>query len=97
MDIRTQVLDLTKQVIITKDNITICMDASIYFRISDLTKACYRIKDATLGLKIMGTSSLRVVGAMFTLQQILEEREQISNNLENYLDEHTDEWGVKVE
>jgi regulator of protease activity HflC (stomatin/prohibitin superfamily) len=51
------------------------MDASIYFRIDDVCKAKYRIDDYLKGLRIMGISSLRVVGAMFTLQQFLEERE----------------------
>ncbi len=45
----------------------------------------------------MAISSLRVVAAMYTLQQMLQERESISNDLEDYLDEHTDEWGIKVE
>lgn len=73
------------------------MDASIYYRIQNATKSRYRIDNAERGLQIMGTSSLRVVGAMYTLQQFLEEREEISNKLEQYLDEHTDDWGIKVE
>lgn len=58
---------MVKQVIITKDNITICMDASIYYRIQNPTKSRYRIESAEKGLKIMATSSLRVIGAMYTL------------------------------
>lgn len=97
VDVRTQVADLKKQVIITKDNITAQVDASVYFRFSDIKKSLYRIERAEKAMEVMAISSLRVVGAMFTLQQILEEREKISTDLEEYLDEHTDEWGVKVE
>lgn len=83
--------------IITKDNISVMMDASVYFRISEVTKSLYRVNGAQNAMRIMSISSLRVVGAMYTLQQFLEERNKISDDLENYLDEHTDEWGIKVE
>ncbi len=63
----TKVLDLKKQIIITKDNISLQLDASIFYRIFDTRKAIYRISNYHQCLMYMAISSFRIVGALHTL------------------------------
>lgn len=67
-DIRTKIQQLAKQIVITKDNISVCMDASIYYSISDIAKAKYRVNNLDKALNITGISALRVISAINTLQ-----------------------------
>lgn len=80
----------------TKDNLTICMSGAVYFEVYDAPKAFYRVENVEKGVMVMASSALRVIMGLFTLQEILEQREKISKEILNYVDEHTDDWGIKV-
>lgn len=97
MDLRTEVLDVPKQEVITKDNSPVSVDAIIYIKVTDPKKAFFevtRYADATVNL---AQTTLRSIIGEMELDQILSSREKINVSLRDTLDENTDKWGVKVE
>jgi regulator of protease activity HflC (stomatin/prohibitin superfamily) len=96
VDMREQVIDVPPQIVITKDNVSVTVDAIIYFQITEPTRVIYNVANFALAaLKLAQTNLRNVVGDM-ELDATLTSREKINNQLRLVMDEATDKWGVKV-
>lgn len=94
--LREQTLDIEPQTAITKDNVTLIVDAIIYWRILDLEKTYYAIEDVETAIRELVTTSLRSEMGKMELQSTFSSRESINKALLDVLDEATEPWGVKV-
>jgi regulator of protease activity HflC (stomatin/prohibitin superfamily) len=97
VDLKIEIIDLVKQVILTRDNITIMIDASVYYRIINPRKATYRISNLGMAVSQLTFSTLRCVCGIHTLQEILEKRKEITHAIHQYIEEHVEEWGIVIE
>ncbi|MDR1260100.1 MAG: SPFH/Band 7/PHB domain protein [Endomicrobium sp.] len=96
VDMRERVIDVPPQSVITKDNVSVVVDAIIYFQITDPVKVVYNIENFALAaLKLAQTNLRNVIGDM-ELDSTLTSREKINTQLRVVMDEATDKWGVKV-
>ncbi len=96
VDLREQVYDFPKQNVITKDNVTIEIDALLYFQITDPMKAIYEIANLPNAIEKLTQTTLRNVIGELDLDGCLVSRDTINSKLRAILDEATDKWGVKV-
>ncbi len=96
IDLREMVYDFPRQNVITKDNVTIEINALLYFQIVDSQKAVYEINNLPDALEKLTQTTLRNVIGELELDQTLISRDTINNKLRMILDEATDKWGVKV-
>jgi regulator of protease activity HflC (stomatin/prohibitin superfamily) len=97
MDLRTQVLDVPRQEVITKDNSPTNVDAIIYIKIIDPIKAFFEVTDYKLATIALAQTTLRSIIGDMELDEILYNRERMNLRLRDVLDDATDAWGVKVE
>jgi len=97
VDLRTVSFDVPPQEILSKDSVTIAVDAVVYFRISNPVSSVVNVEDATRSTKLLAQTTLRNVLGTRSLSEVLMERDQISSSIQHTLDEATDPWGVKVE
>lgn len=97
MDLRTQVLDVPRQEVITKDNSPTNVDAIIYVKVIDPSKAYFQVTNYRAATVYLAQTTLRSVVGDMELDEILSSREKINLKLRDILDEATDKWGVKVE
>jgi regulator of protease activity HflC (stomatin/prohibitin superfamily) len=96
VDMRERVIDVPPQSVITKDNVSVVVDAIIYFQVTDPVKVVYNIENfAIAALKLAQTNLRNVIGDM-ELDSTLTSREKINSQLRVVMDEATDKWGVKV-
>ena len=89
---KTRIIDLKRQLIITKDNITVNIDTVVYFRVIDPRKAAYKVENLTKSVEEISYSSLRTICGEHTLQELLEKRGEISDKIEAFLDEQVLKW-----
>lgn len=97
MDLRTEVLDVPKQEVITKDNSPVEVDAVIYIKVTDPKNAFFEVTDYKLATVNLAQTTLRSIIGEMELDEILSSREKINVSLRDILDENTDKWGVKIE
>ncbi len=97
IDLRTQVLDVPRQEVITKDNSPTNVDAIIYIKVIDPKKAFFEVTNYRTATIYLAQTTLRSVIGDMELDEILSNRERINTHLRDVLDEATDKWGVKVE
>lgn len=97
MDLRTQVLDVPRQEVITRDNSPTSVDAVIYIRIMDPNKAYFEVANFRLATIALAQTTLRSVIGDMELDEVLYNRERINTRLRDILDEATDNWGVRIE
>lgn len=97
LDLRTQVLDVPRQEVITKDNSPTNVDAVIYIRIIDPEKTYFEVANYKLATMALAQTTLRSIIGDMELDEVLYNREAINTRLRDILDEATDGWGVKVE
>jgi regulator of protease activity HflC (stomatin/prohibitin superfamily) len=97
VDLRTQVLDVPRQEVITKDNSPTNVDAIIYIKVIDPVKAIFEVTDYRLATIALAQTTLRSLIGDMELDEVLYNRERINVHLRDVLDEATDRWGVKVE
>ncbi len=97
LDLRTEVLDVPKQEVITKDNSPVQVDAVIYIKVTDPKNAFFEVTDYKLATVNLAQTTLRSIIGEMELDQILSSRERINVSLRDILDENTDKWGVKIE
>ena len=97
MDLRTEVLDVPKQEVITKDNSPENVDAVIYIKVTDPKNAFFEVTDYRLATVNLAQTTLRSIIGEMELDEILSSREKINLSLRDILDESTDKWGVKIE
>ena len=96
VDLREQVMDFPPSSVITRDNVTMDVDAVLYYQITDPLKAVYEIADLGNAIVQLTVTSLRNVMGELALDETLTSRETVNTKLRNVLDEATDKWGVKV-
>jgi regulator of protease activity HflC (stomatin/prohibitin superfamily) len=96
IDLREQVLDYPKQNVITKDNVTVAIDAVIYFQVTDPKKSIYEIVNYPMAIEKLTQTTLRNVIGELELDETLTSRDTINSKLQAILDEATDKWGIKV-
>ncbi|HEY87938.1 MAG TPA: slipin family protein [Dehalococcoidia bacterium] len=96
VDLRVVTLDVPSQDIITKDNVTVRVNAVVYFRVVDPESAVVKILDHVRATSQISQTTLRNVLGQSELDELLTEREKLNQMLQGIIDEHTDPWGVKV-
>ncbi len=96
IDLRETVLDVPEQAVITKDNVSISIDAIMYVQITDPKRAVYEISNLPTAVAQLAQTSLRNVIGEMDLDETLASRDVINTKLKNILDEATDKWGTKV-
>lgn len=96
IDLRETVLDVPEQAVITRDNVSISIDALMYVQITDPVKSCYEIANLPVAVAQLAQTSLRNVIGEMDLDETLGSRDIINTKLKNILDEATDKWGTKV-
>ena len=97
VDLRTVSFDVPPQEILSRDSVTVAVDAVVYFRISNATVSVSNVEDYARSTRLLAATTLRNVLGTKNLSEILSERESISHIMQVSLDEATDPWGVKVE
>ena len=96
MDLRTVVLDVPPQDVITHDNVSVKVNAVIYFRIIDPQKAVIQVASFLNATNLLAQTTLRAVVGKHELDQLLAEREKINLDIQTILDSQTEAWGIKV-
>ena len=97
LDLRTEVLDVPKQEVITKDNSPVDVDAVIYIKVTDPKNAFFEVTNYRFATVNLAQTTLRSIIGDMELDEILSSREKINVSLRDILDENTDKWGVKIE
>ncbi|MCI4358093.1 MAG: SPFH/Band 7/PHB domain protein [Thermoplasmata archaeon] len=97
IDLRTQVLEVPRQEVITKDNSPTNVDAIIYIKVVDAPKSLFQVQDYHVAVVALAQTTLRSVIGDMELDEVLYNRERINTRLRDILDESTDRWGVRVE
>src|SRR3989339_1802235 len=96
VDMREQVMNVQPQKVITKDNVTVVVDAVIYYKVVDPVKAEFEIEDFDYAATTLAQTNLRNLIGDKSLDESLTARDSINTNLREVLDESTNAWGVKV-
>ncbi len=96
VDLRTVTLDVPTQDIITKDNVSVSVDAVVYFRVVDPVKAIVDVENYLYATSQIAQTTLRSVCGSVELDELLSEREKLNLQLQEIIDRQTDPWGVKV-
>ncbi|XP_008150360.2 stomatin [Eptesicus fuscus] len=97
VDMRIISFDIPPQEILTKDSVTVSVDGVVYYRVQNAILAVANITNADSATRLLAQTTLRNVLGTKNLAQILSDREEIAHNMQNTLDEATDDWGIKVE
>ncbi|XP_048587086.1 stomatin [Nematostella vectensis] len=97
VDLRVVSFDVPPQEILTRDSVTVTVDAVVYFRIYDATMAITNVQNANGSTRLLAQTTLRNILGTKNLTEILSQRDEISQTMQSTLDEATDPWGVKVE
>ena len=97
IDIRTKVIDVPEQETITKDNVSVRINAVIYFSIFDASKALLQVENFRYAVSQLAQTTMRNAVGSVTLDELLSSRDKISTEICKVIDEATDPWGIKVE
>jgi len=96
VDLRVMVLDVPTQDVISRDNVSVKVNAVIYFRVVDPEKAIIRVADFFEATSQLSQTTLRSVLGQHELDDMLAERDKLNDDIQNLLDQRTDNWGIKV-
>ncbi|GAJ76277.1 putative stomatin/prohibitin-family membrane protease subunit aq_911 [Vibrio sp. JCM 18905] len=96
VDLRTVVLDVPTQDLITKDNVSVRVNAVVYFRVVDPQMAINNIESYSDATSQLAQTTLRSVLGQHELDELLSERERLNKDLQSILDQQTDDWGIKI-
>ena len=97
VDIRTKVIDVPEQEAITKDNVSVKINAVLYFHVFDASKAVLEVENYIYAASQLAQTTMRNAVGSISLDELLSEREKISANICQIIDKATDPWGLKVE
>ncbi len=97
VDLRTLVMDVPPQDVISRDNVSVKVNAVLYFRVVDPEKAVIQVENYLMATSQLAQTTLRSVLGQHDLDEMLSEREKLNKDLQDIVDTHTDSWGVKVE
>ena len=96
LDLRVVTIDVAKQVVITRDNVSVDVDAVIYYRVVEPSKAVIQVENYKTATSLLAQTTLRDVLGQIDLDDLLSKREELNKKLQEILDRHTDPWGIKV-
>jgi regulator of protease activity HflC (stomatin/prohibitin superfamily) len=96
MDLRTLVLDVPSQDVISRDNVSVKVNAVVYFRVVDPEKAVIQVADYLGATSQLAQTTLRAVLGKHELDEMLAERDKLNIDIQTVLDQQTDAWGIKV-
>src|SRR5437016_1098001 len=96
MDLRTVTMDIPPQDVITRDNVSVKVNAVLYFRVLDPNKAVREVENYLFATSQLAQTTLRSVCGQRELDELLAEREKINTHIQEILDSQTDPWGIKV-
>ena len=96
LDLRVFTIDVAKQVVITKDNVSVEVDAVIYYRVVEPANAVIQVENYKLATSLLAQTTLRDVLGQIELDDLLSKRDELNKKLQEILDRHTDPWGIKV-
>jgi len=96
VSLRLVAMDVPPQDVITRDNVSVKVNAVLYFRVVDPNKAVTEVEDFMYATSQLAQTTLRSILGMNELDDLLSDRERINTELQNVLDTHTDPWGIKV-
>ena len=96
VDLRTMVLDVPTQDVISRDNVSVKVNAVVYMRVVDPEKAIIQVENYFEATSQLAQTTLRSVLGQHELDEMLSEREKLSTNIQDILDQQTDGWGIKV-
>jgi regulator of protease activity HflC (stomatin/prohibitin superfamily) len=96
VDLRVVTMDVPSQEVITKDNVTVRVNAVVYFRVVDPESSVVKVLDHIRATSQISQTTLRNVLGQSELDELLAQREKLNQMLQKIIDEHTDPWGVKV-
>jgi regulator of protease activity HflC (stomatin/prohibitin superfamily) len=96
VSLRLVAMDVPSQDVITRDNVSVKVNAVVYFRVMDPTNATIEVENYFFATSQLAQTTLRSVCGQVELDELLSEREKINTELQNILDKHTDPWGIKV-
>ena len=96
VDLRVVTMDVPSQEVITKDNVTVRVNAVVYFRVVDPESSVVKVLDHIRATSQISQTTLRNVLGQSELDELLSQREKLNQMLQKIIDEHTDPWGVKV-
>merc|ERR1712126_790131 len=97
VDLRTVTFDVPPQEILSKDSVTVAVDAVVYYKIRDPMAAVCNVQDSAKSTRLLASTTLRNILGTKTLAEILSDREVIGESLLTQLDTATDPWGIEVE
>lgn len=97
VDIRTNTIDIPKQEVITKDNVTIGVDAVVYFNVADAEKAILEITNYIYATSQFAQAALRDVSGNVELDSLLGKRDEISQQIKQIVDSETEKWGINID
>ncbi len=96
VDLRTRVLDVPTQDVISRDNVSVHVNAVVYYRVLDPQRSIIQVEDYALATSQLAQTTLRSVLGQHELDEMLAEREKLNADIQHILDEQTDAWGIKV-
>jgi len=96
VSMRTVVMDVPSQDVITRDNVSVKVNAVVYFRVIDPRRAIVDVESYIYATSQLAQTTLRSVLGQVELDQLLSERDRLNQQLQQILDQHTDPWGIKV-
>jgi regulator of protease activity HflC (stomatin/prohibitin superfamily) len=96
ISLRTVTMDIPPQDVITRDNVSIKVNAVVYFRVMDPNKAVVEVENYLYATSQLAQTTLRSVVGQAELDELLSQREKINMTLQDILDKHTEPWGIKV-
>lgn len=97
VDLRVKAVDVPDQDCITKDNVSVRVNAVLYFKIADATKAILQVENYFYAVSQLSQTTMRDVVGEVSLDELLNKREQLSKRIQQIVDEATDPWGIKVD
>jgi regulator of protease activity HflC (stomatin/prohibitin superfamily) len=96
MDLRVVTIDVTKQEVMTRDNVPVTVDAVVYFRVIDPVEAIIKVENFWKATSLIAQTTLRSVLGTAELDELLAQRDRINLKLQEIIDRQTDPWGIKV-
>src|SRR5690606_38387061 len=96
VDLRVSVLDVPSQDVISRDNVPVKVNAVIYYRVVDAYKAVIQVQNYHQATSELAQTTLRSVLGKHELDELLSERDELDDDIEDILDRQTDAWGIKV-
>jgi regulator of protease activity HflC (stomatin/prohibitin superfamily) len=96
VDLRTVVVDIPRQKVVTKDNVSVDVDAAVYYRVIDPAKAILQVENYAQATNLLAQTTLRDVLGQVELDELLTRREELGKKISSIVDELTEPWGIKV-